>query len=488
MKETAGRNRGLKLAMCAIILLTGCKSGPPPAPPKEVLSGAQGRYQEMRRDTATAATLVRRPRQPAWLDQAVQADYQNIPATEALRAALSERPIRYTFEPASVPMVSSPPLAATLREHLEAISTQANWAYVLEGHTVVITDTVQRSFELLAAPGVFEGKMLLRAMGEDLNAESEDLNLTVIDQDPQGDVEQALASLMQFGEEGDNTTMSWLPATSTLLAQAPPDVMRQIAAAVERVNRAAARRVSLELVVYEVDVTNTKERSVDLNAVIDVAGGAATLTSSGLQLLPPDSLTRSQGLGVITDGQDSILLASNAVLRWLNQQGETSVIARSSLTSAHNQMVSVESVRTQDYVGEVTREISQSGGAERERFTVEIETAETGQSLHVVPTVHGDRVYLRIALNQADLVRLEQYSFDQNRIQGGLPVIDHRNQALNISLRSGESRLVANLARREERSADARTPWLPWIADSKRKATREFETVLLVTATIMERS
>ena len=222
--------------------------------------------------------------------------------------------------------------------------------------------------------------------------------------------------------------------------------------------------------------------------MVDLAGGAATITSSGLQLLSADSLSRSQGLAVLSDGEDSILLASNAVLRWLNQQGETSVIGRSSLTSAHNQMVSVESVRTQDYVGEVSREISNSGGAERERFTVEIETAETGQSLHVMPTVHGDRVHLRITLNSADLVRLEQYSFDSGRIQGGLPVIDHRNQALNISLRSGESRLVANLARREERSADAKTPWLPWIADSKRKATREFETVLLVTATILERS
>ena len=479
---------GLKIGLGATLALSGCKSGPPPAPAAEALSGAQGRYQEMRRDSATAATLIRRPRQPAWLDQAVQADYQNIPATAALRATLGNRPIRYSFDSGAGPLVSSPPSAATLREHLEAITTQANWAYVLEGPTVVITDTVQRSFELLAAPGVFQGKMLLRALGEELSAESEDLNITEFLQDPQGDVEAALASLMRLGEEGDNTTMSWLPATSTLLAQAPPDLMRQIAAAVERFNRAAARRVSLELVVYEVDVTDTRERSVDLKAMIDLAGGAASITASGLQLMPPDSMSRSQGLTVASDGQDSILLASNAVLRWLNQLGETSVIARSSLTSAHNQMVSVESVRTQDYVGEVTREISTSGGAERERITVEVETAETGQSLHVVPTVHGDRVYLRITLNSADLVRLEQYSFDGDRIQGGLPVIDHRNQALNISLRSGESRLLANLARREERRAKARTPWLPWLADAKRKATREFETVLLITATIMERS
>ena len=488
MKYPDLTKQGLRLALGAMILLAGCKSGPPAAPPTEVLSDAQERYQEMRRDTATAATLIRRPRQPAWLDQSVQADYQNIPATAALRATLGKRPIRYSFDSGEGPKVSSPPQALTLREHLEAISAQANWAYVLDGHTVVISDTEQRSFELLAAPGVFQGKMLLRAMGEDLNAESEDLNLTTYEQDPQSDVEQALAGLLQLREEGGKTTMSWLPASSTLLVQAPPDVMRMVAAAVERVNRAAARRVSLELVVYEVDVTNTRERSVDLNAVVDLAGGAATITSSGLQLLPADSLSRSQGLAVLSDGEDSILLASNAVLRWLNQQGETSVIGRSSLTSAHNQMVSVESVRTQDYVGEVSREISNSGGAERERFTVEIETAETGQSLHVMPTVHGDRVHLRITLNSADLVRLEQYSFDSGRIQGGLPVIDHRNQALNISLRSGESRLVANLARREERSADAKTPWLPWIADSKRKATREFETVLLVTATILERS
>ena len=479
---------GLTGAICGMLVFTGCRGVGPEEKPTVARTGALGHTElALRRESATAATLVRRPRQPAWLDQPVEADYQNIPAESALRATLGTRPIRFSFDAGQGPRVSSNKQATTLRDHLETINTQANWGYVLDGHTVVINETIQRSFELLAAPGIMQGKMLLRAMGE-VSADSQDLNVTVFEQDPQSDVEEAMISLMQLRESGENIMMSWLPSSSTLLVQAPPDAVRQIAAAVDRVNRAAARRVSLELVIYEVDVTRTKERSVDLNALVDIAGGAAAITASGLQLLPPDSLTRSQGLAFLSDGQDSILLESSAVLRWLNQQGETSVIARSSLTSAHNQMVSVESVRTQDYVGEVTREISTSGGSERERITVEVETAETGQSLHMVPTVHGDRVHLRITLNSADLVRLEQYSFDGDRIQGGLPVIDHRNQALNISLRSGESRLVANLARREERNADAQTPWLPWLADAKRNATREFETVLLVTATILERS
>ena len=471
------------------ILLAGCVAATVELPDhSRELALARGDIAALRRQSATAATLIRRPRQPAWLDQAVQADYQNIPATDALRAALGNHPIRYTFKPSSLPMVSSPPAAATLREHLEAITTQANWAYQLDAHTVVISDTMQRAFELLAAPGVFKGKLLLRALGEGTEARTEDLNETRIDLDPQSDVEAAMASLLQLGSEQQNTTMSWLPASSTLLVQAPPDVMREAAAAVERVNRAASRRVSLELVLYEVDVTSTRERGVDLNAVVELAGGAATLTASGLQLLPPDSIARSQGVAVSVDEENSRFPGSSAVLRWLNQQGETSVIARSNLSSANNQMVSVESVRTQDYVGDVSVEISSIGGSAREVTKVETKTAETGQSLHVVPTVHGDRVHLRIALNQADLVRLEQYSFDDDRIQGSLPVIEHRNQALNISLRSGESHLVANLARRELRTAETRTPWLPWLADAKRKASREFETVLLITATIMERS
>ena len=473
--------------ICLVLLLAGCTAvTEPPAGASGQLVRVQDQVSALRRQSATAATLVRRPRQPAWLDQSVQADYQDVPATAALRAALGGHPIRYTFSPLQVPTVSSPMAASTLREHLETITAQANWTYLLDAHTVVISDTVQRSFELLAAPGEYKGKLLLRALGEGTSTENDDLNEAQIDLNPQNDVEAAMASLLQLDDA--DTSMSWLAASGTLLVQSPPDTMRRIESAVERVNRAASRRVSLELVLYEVDVTATRERSVDLMAVIDLAGGAATLTATGVQLLPAESISRSQGLGASVEADDSRFPGSSAVLRWLNQQGETSVVARSSLTSAHNQMVSVENVRTRDYIGDVSVEISSVGGSAREVTRVETKTAETGQSLHILPTVHGDQVHLRLALNQADLVRLEQYSFDENRIQGALPIIEHRNQALNISLRSGESHLVTNLARRETRTDEAKTPWLPWLGDTRRKAAREFETVLLVTATIIERS
>ena len=275
MKYPDLTKQGLRLALGAMILLAGCKSGPPAAPPTEVLSDAQERYQEMRRDTATAATLIRRPRQPAWLDQAVQADYQNIPATECPACGARESP--HTLHLQTRPEVTDGVLAVTgsrnpARAPGSHQCTQANWAYVLDAHTVVISDTMQqRSFELLAAPGVFKGKIAAAgAWRGHLNAqngrfEPDDPDTTLIHRVMW---KQAMAepacSYAQRG--GQDATMSWLPASSTLLVQAPPDVMRmEAAAAVERVNRAASRRVSLELVLYEVDVTNDSASAVSIS-------------------------------------------------------------------------------------------------------------------------------------------------------------------------------------------------------------------------------
>ncbi len=468
------------LLLSAMALSIGCASQPHESADASV-EAIRSEDRTIRSFTATSARLVKRPRKATWLDRAVTAVYKALPAPAAIEAALDGHPVRYTFEFDNPPFVASPPRVKTARDHLNSIMVQANWSYTIDGHTVVVSDVEQRFFDIVLPPVTRTGRMVLRNLanvGSQSGGGAE--NSTEIILVPQTVITEAVGQLLSANETV--TSMAFSAETGVLSVSAPPDLMRRVEAAVMAFNLAASRRVSLEFVLFDVDVTNTRERAVDLN-ILRNASNAASLTFAGGTLV---GSTLGGGQLRFDFDESATWEGTEMVLRWLNAQGETEIASRTRLEAGNNQMVSVEGLLSEDFVKGITRERNISGATETDTPTVEIETIDTGMVMHLLPTILTDVVHLQLVVSQADLVALNEYSFDEGRIEGVLPVVSSFNQVLNLRLKNGESRLITNLSRRASVRKEAKIPFLSWLSRSETDKTRRFESVLMVTAVILE--
>ena len=283
---------------------------------------------------------------------------------------------------------------------------------------------------------------------------------------------------------GSRGRLSLLGASGQLLARAPPATMRVIAQLVGEYNQRINRRVALEFVLYEVDVTETDTRHLDLSAIRDAA------ISSGIffQGSNFNSGSNAGELSLRFKTGSSRLGGSELILNWLKTQGETSIRLRKKVVALHNQVTLLRDVETTRYVVKVAVERQVSGPNETSSPNVEVNELQTGESWAVLPAIDAERVHLRLALNRAALLGFDEYSFDTGNISGRLPQSTEKSVGLPITLADGETRLITNLSSTIIQSSRARSPllaWLPWLGQSKDDQERRVESVITMTAHIL---
>lgn len=463
-------SKGTLLAI--FILLTGCATTEPvPQPPLEI---SQPRIERL--NTATRPTPIAIDAGASWLLGTVTNDRAPLPASVLIRA-LSPKPVHFSFKLVQDPILTLPRSKSTIREYLDDIAYQANWAYTANENGLTISDKETRYFEVSSLNLETTGSMVLRGLdtGEGGGAS----NKSTYSAPAHGDL---VAMLATFGDR-DGVSLSLSKEIGQLKAVAPPNVMREIAAMVEKHNRRAQRRVSLEFVVYSVDVTNNRERAVDItllrNAVL--AGG---LAQPGAAIL--GSPMEMGTLSFVYDKSNARWDGSNAVLRWLNEQGRAEIKMRRSSEPVLNQLVTLENRRVTRYVSKVTRENTVSGSSETQLPTIETGKLTTGVAMSFLANIAGEHINIRLSFSQAEIVRMDSYSFDGGAIAGTLPISDDVNQIIPLTLRNGETRIITNLRRTESTTADAQTPLLPWVGDQTSGKERVVETVLLVSARMVD--
>ena len=133
---------------------------------------------------------------------------------------------------------------------------------------------------------------------------------------------------------------SWLAASGQIMALAPPSIMRQIENLIADYNRRINRRVALEFVLYEVDVTDTRTRSLDLNLLREAA------IAAGVNLTAPGTNVTGTGELKLNFNEGNAIDGSSLILRWLNSQGNTTVSIRKKVFALHNQVTSLRDIQT----------------------------------------------------------------------------------------------------------------------------------------------
>ena len=369
-----------------------------------------------------------------------------------------------------------------------------------QARVLVVSNTITRTFAIHAPPGQAVNRVSPGSLsGEQLGAEAtsatyvadayKDLSSglqLLLSEEVEQKVETIVPDLnkeFSYRIQARNVRIILLAASGQIMALAPPSIMRQIENLIADYNRRINRRVALEFVLYEVDVTDTRTRSLDLNLLREAA------IAAGVNFTAPGTNVTGTGELKLNFNEGNAIDGSSLILRWLNSQGNTTVSIRKKVFALHNQVTSLRDIQTTRYIARIAIERQLSGLNETVSPTVDAGELFTGETWAVLPTINADRVYLRLAVSRAALLGFTDYAFGGDAISGSLPQSASRTVGLPISLADGETRLITNLSSttiNEQKSESPLLSWLPWLGSSRDDQARRIESVISMTARIIE--
>lgn len=415
--------------------------------------------------------VVSRPEGAPWLLNPIQVALRDMDAIDAIALIVEGRSMRFDLRLQDRPVVAYSSRAGdTVKDALASIVAQADWAYTVVGESIEVSDLETRTLLLLAQPGTVEAKMSVNALDSDADGGSDSSDGGTVQHvsDPyQTELEPIITQLIA-ADVGDGmpSTAQLLPSANALLITARPSTVRRVSALIETYNRRVSQSVRIHITVYE--VTSSTEKSIGTRLQSVIANGTGAFVG-GWEVRP-----------VETDAQfvfealnpTKRYAGSDALLEWLNREGDASINFNDSIEVRNNQIAASSSTRTYQYVSSITREQDQLG---RERTEVQRNQLRTGWSISVHPTIGHDAVTVRLSLARRSLVEERPFQFGEN--VGTNFVTDDQVRAMTVSLADGESRIITALRASDERKTRSK---LAGLVTRRGGRTANTESVLLM--------
>lgn len=441
------------------------------------------------------ANRVTVPKNAPWLTKQLQAVYRDVLASVALQQISGAYPVRFTFAVSSDPLVSSPATAITIQDHLNAVCGQADWAYTITADGVIlISDVETKTYFLSSQPGGTNANVRLRNLGTHSSVSGTTNNLqvnlnpytdeimtllkTALNLPPDA-TEVASEALAAQKAPARRTSIAVLPSANAVVVTAPPHLLRRADRAIADYIAATARSVILHIAFFEVDLSSTLERSLNLNLL------RAAANTFGIQLQPSTGPATADGSSLSFNVGEGRAAGSSLVTRWLNTAGKTSITFEDTVEVRNNAVGSLDVTRTRQYVRSITQASQSQGATTSLSPQVEFDSLRTGWSIHIQPTIVDDLIIVRFSLSRSDYLEAVPYSFDQGRISGTNFVTDDYHRVMAISMQNGETKLLASLNSQESRDVSSHVPIFSWLNNRKNKASRNRETVMMLSAKIL---
>ena len=519
--------------LLAAALLVGCSSGPQKeevhSSGTDAASDAARRIAAVREEAISSPSgeldkleEIRVPVEELWLAQPLQVRFRDMRADHAIRALVQDRPVRFEMDLTvenEIPRVRRSRSARTIREHLDSIAVQADWAWSMQSGVVRVRDIETRRFALASQPGKYAAGLGLRNLNEsggsvaDNNMElsldpyAEEIlehvrNVLGLDAGGGGEGEPAppvpeaasevlagiaapLAGGFRSGEVDPRTAVSISPSSNRLTVTARPNAMREVETLIEDFNSAVSLIVRISLSVVEIDFRDRKNRNLAADLIRQSTEfPIGLLLGNATGAIVPDGGAAIRGAYVEEGAREA---GSTAVVQWLDTLGDAVLTYHDTVEVMNNRISSVDLTRTEGYVSRIAREAVE--GSNRLRTTVEFDDLRTGLVVHLQPTVSSradGRITLTLGFSRSSLVGRTPFNFGD--IEGETFITDDLNRYLSISLRDGETRLLASLSEAETRGERSRIPIFGrfGIGTSNESSVREREMIMAITATVID--
>lgn len=273
-------------------------------------------------------------------------------------------------------------------------------------------------------------------------------------------------------------------ASSLVVVTDTPEVLRQIAAYLERENLALTRRIRLVFEEITLVSRDNAEAGLDWNVVFTSARLAASATSAG------SALAEAASLGVaLADGP---FKGSEAMIKALGQVGQ--VVRRSSVpVLTLNRRPVTHAVRTTfSYIDKVqTTALGQGVDSSLPTVSVSQKEETVGSLLTLIPDAQDNgQILLSMAYDNTVAQPLKSVTFGDaaNPLQLQQVTIDGNGTVQQLVLQPGQPVLVSGFDRtQEEHDARRLNPGMPLLlGGSDRAASQTLKTVILITAQVEE--
>ena len=450
---------------------------------EQEISDARTRHRQVLEEQETARAINTRakrvdvPREKAWLYRPFRATYNNQGLRETLVRLTPGYPVAYALPDKYNPPVSSTPHAATVEDHLQAISLQANVGYEFRQGILLITPMVTREYEVPLYGG---GNNIINVssnnLGQDQNKASGYENNISSQLSAENDIHQLVNTVLgiryceQQNEDDDNSkeidTYTWnykecysISSTGNLLAiTARPQRIVLFDKAYRKWLQTVTRQANVKITVVRLDVTDLAQQHVDLsvvrNASITARINNLTQNLSGTQI--------NTGGGVFSlkiDDSGSSWDSSEIILRALAQVGNISIDDTKEVLVHNNRLVTIRNYRVHRYVERTSIQQTDAGGTSLSTPTVEIGELETGQAINILPTLTDDLIALHIVINEAQIDSMDTYRIAGT--SGVLPTSSGNDNIFDVSIEDGETVLLASTHREEIEVKTDRSGLLP---------------------------
>ncbi len=482
--DRVGKPKKIATTIATILMLTACAQRPPVSPKTTAIS--QAIEEARKRQEPPGAPEMERieiPRISVWLDQRITARFKNLDARSAVDLVVQKRPVRYNTGTyySEAQTVKWSPAALTIRDHLDSITAQADWAYRVEKGVVQVYDIETRHFALAAQPGAVQADMKMRNLSTSDSGGSD--NTVSVALDPYtteliGLIQSVLGMEAASEQTDPRTAVSILPAANQLVVTAKPSAMRRVEDVMRRYNLSTSAIVRVHISIMEVDVSDSEKHSL----LLDIVRQSDNFTI-GLEII--GDVTDSAGaLSGIINNPNSRFRGSGLIYNWLKKFGDTSIAYDDTIEILNNHVASIDATRTETYVSKIAFTVTGSGDTESKTPEVEFSALRTGLAIHLQPTVRDNQITLRMALSRSTLI--DRIPFNFTGIEGENFVTDDYNRVLSVSLKDGEPKLLMSFSEAVVSDQKEKIPYLGILGNSSDTQDRSRETIMMITANVVK--
>lgn len=235
-------------------------------------------------------------------------------------------------------------------------------------------------------------------------------------------------------------------SSSVYLADIPSKVklMKNFLSAIdEQVNK----QVELQVTIVEVRKGGTTKFGVDWENMLKSVSNKMLSFNTGGAFGDPLS---PFNLGVTYSSTD---WKHSAIIRAVENFADVSIMEKTNMLLRNNMAGSLSRGVQRSYLDSVTTVMNNNFAT----VTAVKGTVLSGLNVYVLPTIVGDTITLTFMPRITDLQEMERVTFDNNnQIQN--PVLAIRKNIITVTLKDGETRVVASLSQNTQGHTDRRVP------------------------------
>ncbi|MBI5447478.1 MAG: secretin N-terminal domain-containing protein [Gammaproteobacteria bacterium] len=360
---------------------------------------------------------------PAWLSQHIEIKGRMLPLDFYMRDLLKGTNGLVLYqEPGLKDTLLSFNFKGTIKDALDYIAAQTNFAYDIHGRTVSWSRFMIKTFDISFMPGSTNyllgqqqgGSGSQGASGGGSSGggnSSSSTNMVITGATSVTNQYSNITGKLSVWDDIKNTLKTLLSpegkatiseSTTSITIQDRPGSVHAIEKYLNQLNKELSRQVLIKIQV--IDFTSHKgfDYGVDWNLIAGSLG-VQGITSTPVAISGFDN-TNSPAVSwvllpaaAVSAGEGGPPQPTKAFLNALNEQGKTTLVTQPSMVTLNNQVAEVYINTQTGYLAEVTTTVTGTSGTSQTALTPGI--VNSGFIFDVLPKIQGDKVYLQITGN-----------------------------------------------------------------------------------------